>query len=144
MTPELAVLAYAALLQGVQFALMALKTNLEVGPRKTLSPRDPSRLGAPLTDQVSDKTGRLIRAMNNHFEALILFTIAVVLVTLSDTGSGVTALCAYVYLGARILYVPAYYFGWVPWRSIIWFAGFLATFAMIVVSLLMTKPWFGV
>jgi len=47
-----------------------------LGTGKTASPRDPARLGRPLVEQVSVKTGRLIRAMNNHFEALILFTIA--------------------------------------------------------------------
>ena len=136
MTPELTVLAYAALLQGLQFVLMALGANMELGTGKTASPRDRSRLGGSLEDQVSDKTGRLIRAFNNHFEALILFTIAVVLVTLGDYGSGFTAICAYTFLGARILYLPAYYFGLSPWRSLIWFVGFGATFAMILVTLM--------
>lgn len=132
MTPELTVLALAGLLQGVQFALMAIPTNLEVGVGKTLSPRDPERLGKPLTDQVSPKTGRLIRAMNNHFEALILFTLAVVVISLADKGTGFSAICAWVYLGARILYIPAYYFGLSPWRSFIWFAGFGATMLMLL------------
>ncbi len=132
MTPELTVLALAALLQAVQFALMAIPTNIEVGVGKTLSPRDSSRLGKPLIEQVSDKTGRLIRAMNNHFEALILFTIAVVVITLGDKGTGFSAVCAWTYLTARILYIPAYYFGLTPWRSLIWFVGFLSTMLMIL------------
>ncbi len=141
MTPELTALAYAALLQAAQFGTMAVLVNLEVGPAKTMSARDPSRLGGDLASQVSDKNGRLIRAMNNHFEALILFTIAVVLVTLADTGTGFTAICAWTYLIARILYVPAYYFGLAPWRSLIWFSGFLATFAMIAATLVQLTPW---
>ena len=44
MTPELTILTYAALLQGVQFAVMAIAVNLEVGVGKTLSPRDTARL----------------------------------------------------------------------------------------------------
>ena len=74
--------------------------------------------------------------MNNHFEALILFTITVVVVTLGEQSSSVTVTAAWVYLGARILYVPAYYFGWVPWRSFIWFAGFLATVTMLLAALI--------
>ncbi|EBA12242.1 MAPEG family protein [Roseobacter sp. CCS2] len=136
MTPELTVLALAALLQGVQFTLMAIPTNIEVGVGKTMSPRDNSRLGKPLLEQVSDKTGRLIRAMNNHFEALILFTIAVVVITLGDKGTGFSAICAWTYLGARILYIPAYYFGLAPWRSLIWFVGFLSTMLMILSALI--------
>lgn len=136
MTPELTVLALAALLQAVQFTLMAIPANLELGPGKTLSPRDNSRMGKPMIELVSDKTGRLIRAMNNHFEALILFTIAVVVVSLGDKNTGFSALCAWAYLGARILYIPAYYFGWTPWRSLIWFVGFLSTMLMIVSALI--------
>jgi len=136
MTPELTVLALAALLQAAQFCLMSVPANLELGVGKTLSPRDTSRMGKPLIDQVSDKTGRLIRAMNNHFEALILFTIAVVVVTLGDKGTGLTAILAWIYLAARILYIPAYYFGLAPWRSLIWCVGFLSTMLMIVSALI--------
>ncbi|SFR98857.1 MAPEG family protein [Yoonia litorea] len=136
MTHELTVLALAGLLQGVQFVLMSVPANLELGPGKTASPRDSSRLEKPLIDQVSDKTGRLFRALNNHFEGLILFTLAVVVVSLGDKGTGLTAICAWTYLAARVLYVPAYYFGWSPWRSLIWFVGFLATMLMIVSALI--------
>ncbi len=136
MTPELTVLALAALLQAFQFMLMAIPANLELGVGKTLSPRDASRMGKPMAELVSDKTGRLIRAMNNHFEALILFTIAVVVLSLGDKSTGFSAICAWTYLGARILYIPAYYFGWAPWRSAIWFIGFLSTMLMIVSALI--------
>ena len=44
MTPELTVLALAGLLQGVQFTLMSIPANIELGPGKTMSPRDASRL----------------------------------------------------------------------------------------------------
>ena len=136
MTPELTALALAGLLQGLQYALMAIPANLELGPGKTLSPRDPDRLGKPLIEQVSPRTGRLFRALNNHFEGLILFTLAVVVVTLSDQSTPLTQTCAWTYLAARVLYVPAYAFGLVPWRSLIWFAGFLATMLMIAAALI--------
>ena len=136
MTPELTVLALAGLLQGIQFVLMSVPANLELGTGKTMSPRDPHRMGKPLLEQVSPITGRLFRALNNHFEGLILFTLAVVVVTLANQSTGFTAACAWAYLGARVLYSPAYAFGLVPWRSVIWFVGFLATMAMIVASLL--------
>ena len=67
---------------------------------------------------------------------MILFTIAVVVVTLSDQSTPFTAACAWVYLTARVLYVPAYAYGLVPWRSLIWLVGWLATLAMIGASLL--------
>ena len=73
--------------------------------------------------------------MNNHFEALILFTLAVVVVTLLEQSTPFTTACAWVYLVARVLYVPAYAFGWVPWRSVIWIVGLAATALMILAAL---------
>ncbi|MDX1821898.1 MAG: MAPEG family protein [Alphaproteobacteria bacterium] len=135
MTPELTALALAGLLQVIQFMLMSIPANLELGPGKTLGPRDPDRLGKPLIEQVSPRTGRLFRALNNHFEGLILFTLAVVVVTLSGQSSPLTAACAWTYLIARVLYVPAYAFGLVPWRSLIWMVGFSATTLMLLAAL---------
>jgi uncharacterized MAPEG superfamily protein len=133
MTPELTVLALALLLQAVQFAAYSVRANLDVGPDYAMSPRDrdPSRPLSPLG-------GRLQRALTNHFEALIFFTAAVVLVELSGSNSAFTAACAWIYLAARVLYVPAYAFGWVPWRSLIWAVGFLATL-LIVLAVLATS-----
>lgn len=136
MTPEIRVLALAGLLQVVQYFLMAVPANLELGTAKTTGPRDPDRLGKPLAEQVSVRTGRLYRALDNHFEGLILFTLAVVVVTLSDQSTAVTAACAWTYLAARVLYIPAYAFGWRPWRSAIWAVGFFATAAMILAALI--------
>ena len=136
MTPELLALTLAALLQVVQIALMAVPANMELGRGKTHSPRDPDRLGAPLEQQVSLRTGRLWRAMNNHFEGLILFTIAVLIVTLTDQQTALTGICAATYLLARILYIPAYAFGWVPWRSLFWLIGLIATTLMLIAALI--------
>ena len=132
MTPELTALALAGLLQAVQFVVFSTMANRELGSEKTLGPRDDVNLKAEL----SPRTARLMRALDNHFEGLILFTLAVVVVTLSGGSSWLTAACAWTYLAARALYVPAYAFGLVPWRSAIWTAGFAATMLMIVAALL--------
>ena len=131
MTPELTALALAGLLQAAQFILFATPANIELTPKYTSSPRDKPP-GRPL----SLITARLQRAMNNHFEGLILFTLAVVVVTLGNQSTPVTQYAAWAYLGARILYIPAYAFGWRPWRSAIWGVGFFATLTMIVAALL--------
>ena len=131
MTPELTTLALAGLLQVAQYAAFAIPANLELGTGYTSSARD-----RPPSKQLSDKTARLQRAMNNHFEALILFTLAVVVVALGNQSSAVTQTAAYIYLIARIAYVPAYYLGLRPWRSAIWFVGFLSTLTMIIAALL--------
>lgn len=136
MTNELTALTCAALLQCLQYALMAIPVNVEVGTKKTLSARDKDVLGGSLEDQVSVKTARLVRALNNHFEGLILFAIAVVSVVLSNNSTGFTVALAWLYVLARVLYIPAYALGWVPWRSLFWFVGFGATFGLLVASLL--------
>jgi uncharacterized MAPEG superfamily protein len=136
MTPELTALTLAGLLQVVQYVLMSVPANLELGAGKTLGTRDPARLGKPLIEQVSPTTGRLFRAMNNHFEGLIMFTLAVVVVTMSGQSTWFTQTCAWVYLAARIVYVPAYAFGLTPWRSLVWLVGFAATALMLLASLM--------
>lgn len=131
MTPELTALALAAILQAGQIMLAGWAMNRDVGVDFNAGPRDTQ-------PELSVLTGRLRRAVANHFEALALFTVAVVVVSLSGAASGVTAACAWIYLGARILYVPAYAFGWTPWRSIIFGVGATATLVMILVALLRT------
>ncbi|WP_281826947.1 MAPEG family protein [Jannaschia rubra] len=130
MTPELTVLALAALLQAVQFLLMAIPANMELRPGYLMSARD-----RPPSRNLSERTARLQRAFANHFEGLILFTIAVVVVTLSGQATDFTAACAWVYLAARVVYVPAYAFGWNPGRTLIWAVGFTATVLMVISSL---------
>ena len=130
MTPELTALTLAALLQVVQFVLYAVPANRELGPGYTMSARDRDP-----TRAMSDRTARLGRAFDNHFEGLILFGIAVGVIQMSAQNSALTALLAWVYLGARVLYVPAYALGWRPGRSLIWAAGFGATVLMLVAAL---------
>lgn len=128
MTPELTVLALAALLQAAQIGIAAIVMNGDVGAQWNAGPRDSQ-------PDFSAMTGRLRRAVNNHFESLAFLTIAVVVVELSDQSSAFTAWAAWVHLIARVLYVPAYAFGWSAWRSVVWGVGFLAVMAMILAAL---------
>ena len=131
MTTELFALTLAALLQVVQYAIYAIPANIELGVGYTSSSRDK----AP-TRPMSPVTARLLRAFNNHFESLALFTIAVLVVTLAQKSSPITQYAAYTYVGARVLYIPAYAFGLNPWRSAIWFVGFFAILTLLIAALL--------
>jgi uncharacterized MAPEG superfamily protein len=128
MTTELYILALAALLQYAQIALYSVAGNAQAGAKAAMGPRDQKI-------ELSGVAGRLQRAMNNHFEGLILFTIAVVVVTLSGRASPLTEACAHAYLISRVLFIPAYAQGLVPWRSLIWAVGFLATLTMLLAAL---------
>ncbi|WP_306114723.1 MULTISPECIES: MAPEG family protein [unclassified Roseovarius] len=129
MTPELTALTLAALLQVAQLCLYSVVGRAQAGTKAALKPRD-----EPIA--LTGTAGRVYRAMNNHFEGLILFAIACVVITVSDQSTGFTAGCAFAYLTARVLYIPAYVFGWVPWRSVIWSVGFVATALMLLAALL--------
>lgn len=128
MSPELTVLALGAIWQIIQIAIAGASMNRDVGPRWNAGPRDTEPKLSPLT-------GRLRRAVNNGFEALILFTIAVLTTTLADAATALTATAAWVWLAARLLYFPAYGLGLTPWRSLIWAAGLIATLTLLLSSL---------
>ena len=131
MTPELTALALSGVLQAVLFVLFAAPANRELGMKYTTSPRD-----VPPSRPMSQGTARMQRALNNSFEALILFTLAVIVVTLGGQSSALTVACGWIFLAARVLYVPAYWFGWVPWRSAIWGVGFCACLIMTIAALI--------
>jgi uncharacterized MAPEG superfamily protein len=128
MPVELKVLGYAALLQIVQFIVMAIPVNMQLGVAYTGGNRDEQK-------QATGMAGRLKRALDNHFEGLILFTIAVLVVVLGEASSALTERCAWAYLWARILYVPAYASGVYLVRSLIWTVGFAATGIMLIAAL---------
>ena len=128
MSTETTVLGLSALLQAVQLGLFRYALHRDGLDGWNLSPRD-------TTPDFSPVTKRLQRAVANHFEAMAFFTIAVVMLSVEGHSNTLTALCAWLYLAARILYVPAYAFGWTPWRSVIWVFGFAPTLVMILYAL---------
>jgi len=128
MPVELKVLGYAALLQFVQFIVMAVPVSLQLGVAYTGGNRDEQQ-------QAEGVPGRLKRALDNHFEGLILFTIAVVVIVLGEASDSLTERCAWTYLWARVLYVPAYASGIFLVRSLIWSIGFAATAIMLISAL---------
>lgn len=129
MTPELTALACAVLVQIATLGAMAAIANLQLGHHVTTGPRD----GKP--PQVSVTLGRMMRATTNGFEGLAMFAPAVLIVAVSGQSGPVTAAAAWIYVAARLLYVPSYAFGWVPWRSVIWGVGLAATFVLLVSAL---------
>ncbi len=129
MTAELTALAAAVLVQIATLVIMALVANLHLGTRITAGPRD-----GPLPP-IPKRLGRLMRAVTNGFEGLAMFAPAALIIAVSGQSTTLTVTAAWVYVAARILYLPAYAFAWVPWRSAIWAAGFAATLVLLVSAL---------
>lgn len=129
MTAELTYLTLATLWLAVHFCAYAWAAGRQVGFDYTMGPRDQNR-------QLSGKPARLQRALNNHFEALILFAIATMVITYSDQATTTTGALALLFLIARIAYLPAYYWGLTPWRTLIWLLGFASTFLILILALI--------
>ena len=107
---------------------MAVTVNLQLGVAYTGGNRDEQR-------EATGVPGRLKRALENHFEGLILFTIAVLIVVIGESSTPMTEKCAWAYLWARVLYVPAYVSGVFLVRSLIWSVGFFATAIMLIAAI---------
>jgi uncharacterized MAPEG superfamily protein len=129
MTPELTILTLSTLLWSVQFFLYLAVGRNKMDLQAAMGPRD-----VPLARP--DICGRMHRALWNHTEGLVLFAIAALVVTFSDQSTAYTTIAAAIYLICRILYVPAYAFGWTPGRTLIWMGGFFATNAMLIMALI--------
>jgi len=114
MTIELTLLAWTLVLALIQVLLPALLRNRETGIAYNASPRDAP--GAP----VGKLTGRLMRAQSNLFETLPVFAAVVLIAHVAGRENAQTQLGAWLYLLARIVYVPLYAAG-VPYlRSLVW------------------------
>lgn len=131
LTPLLTPLALAGLMHIAQFAVASYMANKDLGVGFTTSPRDraPSR-------EMRTVTARMLRAYDNHVQMFPFFAAAVLLVHITDQSSALTVATAWLYLGARALYIPAYAFGWQPWRSYIWIVAMIATATLYVAALL--------
>jgi uncharacterized MAPEG superfamily protein len=132
MTPELTALALAILLQGLYFAAygaFGFVLERQVSVRYALSPRDAA-------NPVSGRTDRAKRAEANYIHGLTLFAAAALLVAVAGQSSPFTAACAWLVLAARALYLPAYIWGWVPWRSLLWGVSYVATLLMALAALI--------
>jgi len=130
MASELIVLVLAGFLTLGQIFLASGLRDRQLGNSWNISPRD----GAPPV--LTGAAARADRALHNLYESLPLFIIAVVTLVLSDKTTGLTAALAWVWLAARLVYVPAYLNGWSPWRSAIWGVGLLALLGMMILALI--------
>jgi len=105
MTAELSVLAWGCVLALVHvFAAVRVKTR-QYGTRWNMGARD-EELPPP-----QPIVGRLARAQANFFETFPIFAAAALIVSFAGLGDRGSAIGAWLWLGARILYLPLYAFG---------------------------------
>ena len=116
MTTELTVLAWGCVLALVHILIAAQAKTRQYGSKWNVGARD-EELPAP-----HPIVGRLMRTQANFLETFPLMIAAVLIVSVADLESPSTATGAWVWLGARIAYLPLYAFG-VPFaRTGAWIA----------------------
>ncbi len=125
MTTELLALVFAILL-GFAHLFIAANAALKVrGVDWNAGPRDEPK--TPL----KGVAGRLDRAFRNYLETFAFFAAAVLIAHLANRHNALTIYGAWIYVVARVIYLPLYAAG-VPYiRSAVWSVGFFATLAIL-------------
>ncbi len=114
MTTALAYLGWTLVLTLVQVVVSTVtKRGQDGGPKWAMGNRDTSPTYTGLA-------GRMVRAQANLFETLPIFIGAVLLAHVAIRDTGLTAWGAGLYFWARLIYIPTYALGLVPWRTIVW------------------------
>ncbi len=127
MTADLWALLAAMLLAVVQLTLSSVLTLRQLGGIWVAGPRDEPR-------EVTGVSGRFVRAHRNLLEIFPQFLAALFLVHAADAVGSWSAIGAWLFVIARLLYVPAYAFAPPGVRPLCWLAAEAGIF-MIVADL---------
>ncbi|HEX8624949.1 MAG TPA: MAPEG family protein [Allosphingosinicella sp.] len=127
MTTEITVLAWGCILALVHiFVAVRFKTR-QYGTKWNVGARD-EELPPP-----QPIVGRLARAQANFFETFPIFAAAALIVAIDGLSDGWTAIGAWLWLGARLVYLPLYAMGVPVVRTI-------AFLASVIGILLVLRP----
>ncbi|MDX7950960.1 MAPEG family protein [Lichenihabitans sp. Uapishka_5] len=129
MTLELTLLAWTLVLAIVQILLPSHLRTQETGVAYNTGARDGD--GPPMRPV----TARLKRAQQNLFETLPLFAAAVLIAHVAGRDGTLTAWGCWLYLVARIVYVPLYAAGIPYLRSLCWLVSLVGLALMLVAVL---------
>lgn len=114
MPVELKILAYSAVLLVIYILAATQLKTAQYGAKWNMGARDEA-VPAP-----SPVTGRLVRAQANFLETFPIAIVALLGVVVANRTSGSTALGGWIWLGARVVYLPLYAAG-IPFvRTIVW------------------------
>ena len=127
MTADLWALVAAMLLAVVQLTISSALTLGQLGGRWVAGSRDEPR-------EVTGVSGRFVRAYRNLLEIFPQFVAALFLVHAAGAVGPLSSIGAWVFVIARLIYVPAYAFAPPGVRPICWLAAQMGIF-MIVADL---------
>ncbi len=125
MTGDLWALLAALLLASIQLAIASILTLRQLGGSWVAGPRDTPR-------EVSGISGRFVRAHRNLLEIFPQFVAALFLVHSAGAVGTLSTIGAWLFVGARIIYVPAYAFAPSGVRPIVWLAAWLGILLIVM------------
>jgi uncharacterized MAPEG superfamily protein len=114
MAVELKILALGALLLFIHIFIATRFKTAQYGRKWNISARDEE---LPEPNPVS---GRLIRAQANFQETFPIAVVALLGVVVAGKANQWTALGGWIWLGARVVYLPLYWAGIPVIRTIVW------------------------
>ena len=121
---EIAVLGWSVVLLLAQVLLQAVSTY-DLGPY-LLGPRDDNRQSGNVM------AGRLKRALENLLETYPAFVALALALAVTGKTGGIAATGAWVWLTARVVYVPLYAFGVPAVRTLAWVVSVIGLLMMLV------------
>ena len=126
---EIRIAALGAVLLVVQIVIATQLKTSQYGAKWNVGARDQ---GVP---PPSPLTGRMVRAQANLEETLPIAIIALLGVVIAGRTSSTTALGGWIWLGARIVYIPLYAAGVPVVRTLTWMVSIVGL-AMVIWPLL--------
>ena len=121
---EIAVLGWSVVLLLAQVLLQAVSTY-DLGPY-LLGPRDDNRQSGNVM------AGRLKRALENLLETYPAFVALALALAVTGKTGGIAATGAWVWLIARVVYMPLYAFGVPAVRTLAWVVSVVGLLMMLV------------
>lgn len=131
MAVELKILALGALLLFVHIFIAVRFKTAQYGRQWNTSARDEA---LPPANPV---TGRLMRAQANFEETFPIAIVALLGVVIAGRTSATTALGSWIWLGARVVYIPLYWAGIPIVRTLCW------TVSMVGLGMVLWPLLFG-
>ena len=114
MPVELKILAYSAVLLVITILAATQLKTAQYGAKWNMGPRDEA------VPPPNPMAGRLARVQTNFLETYPIAIIALLGVVIANRTSASTALGGWIWLGARIVYLPLYAAGIPVIRTIAW------------------------
>lgn len=125
MPTELTILAWGAVLLFVHIIVAVQAKTKQYGAKWNMGARDED------VPEASPVVGRLERARDNYLETLPIAIIALLGVVMAGKTTPMTAIGGWLWLGARVVYLPLYWAGVPKVRTLVWAAALLGLILVI-------------